>query len=190
MLEDVLPERLRMFPNRTGVWLMTGSGTTLRGQHRCVEGSLFDAVRDYLVRRDYEFAIGHDADRTDCAFCVLGRRKIDDPLHGVRAIMLCGVPGSGKTLFADALLRKSARFRRVALDDAQGDRSLSERTWRAELTSAAQASASSKGGSWWWDQSVRSYGGLFDRFGHAAKLGAEGKGIVFDIFIVFVLVLG
>lgn len=156
VLDDVLPERLRMFSQGTGVWIVTGSGSPSRGHQRLAEGSLFEAVRDYLSRCHYDFSTGHDADGSHCAFCVFGRRKVEDPLLGIRAVVLCGLPGSGKTALAEALARKSGgRFRRVSQDD-QADRSLCERAWRSELSSAAEAAGRSKAGSWWWDHAFSS----------------------------------
>jgi hypothetical protein len=146
VLDDVLPERLRMFPAGTGIWLVTGSPSA---KHRVAEGSLFDAVREYLTRRHYEFSIGFDNDSIQCAFCVLSRKKTEDPMLGIRAVFLCGLPGSGKTALAEVLARKSGgRFRRISQDDMQGDPSLCQRAWRSELATAAEAGARSKAGSW------------------------------------------
>mmetsp|Transcript_70614 Transcript_70614/g.111575 ORF Transcript_70614/g.111575 Transcript_70614/m.111575 type:complete len:433 (-) Transcript_70614:1-1299(-) len=150
VLDDVLPERLKMFPQSSGgVWVMTSSGGT-KGQSRVSEGNLFEAVREYLTKRHYDFNIGHDADGSQCAFNVLGRKKIDDPMLGIRAVMLCGLPGSGKTALAEALARKSGgRFKRISEADFN-ELGACETAWRAELANAA-VGARSKTGSWWWD---------------------------------------
>lgn len=155
VLEDVLPERLRMF--QQGVWVMTGANvTSQRGlTMRPTAGSLFDTVREYLVRHRYDFAVGLDAEGVHSAFLVRGRRKRQDPIEGVRAVLLCGLPGSGKTMLAEGLARKSGgRFVRVSQEELQGASSLDDafRKVTAEATSAAdEARERAKSGSWWWD---------------------------------------
>jgi len=159
VLDDVLPERLKMF-QQGGVWLVTGALSGAAAAANSVQrappalqgGGLFDAVREYLVRHRYEFAIGQDDAGTPSAFLVRGRKKRQDPLEGVRVILLCGVPGSGKSMIAEALARKSGgRFLRVCQDDVR----LAEDTFRravAEAVSAeVEARERAKSGCWWWD---------------------------------------
>jgi len=150
VLDDVLPERLRMFQQSGGAWLVTGVSSSQQG------AGLFDAVREYLVRHGYQFAIGQDEGGLPSAFHVRGRRKRQDPLEEVRAILICGLPGSGKSMIAEALGRRSCgRFLRICQDMLQGDLAATEAAFQkaaAEANSAADAvKARKKNGCWWWD---------------------------------------
>eukprot|EP00927_Polykrikos_kofoidii_P008007 TRINITY_DN13314_c0_g1_i1.p1 TRINITY_DN13314_c0_g1~~TRINITY_DN13314_c0_g1_i1.p1 ORF type:complete len:954 (+),score=143.72 TRINITY_DN13314_c0_g1_i1:136-2997(+) len=145
LLDEALPERLHMFPQ--GVWILAGTGqqSTQRSQHHGV--SLFDAVRDYLVRRRYDFAIGQGSEgQQRCAFLVqssLNRRR-EDPLDGVKAAILCGLPGSGKSSVAETLLKKSSRYACVSQEDTRGAAACDE--------AFRQALAKKSCGSWWWNE--------------------------------------
>mmetsp|Transcript_64982 Transcript_64982/g.209302 ORF Transcript_64982/g.209302 Transcript_64982/m.209302 type:complete len:947 (-) Transcript_64982:12-2852(-) len=162
VLDEVLPERLQMFPE-DGVWIMTGAG---QGQsapskplQRSAEGhGLFEAVQEYLTQRCYEFTMGPG---TDGAFLVRPRKKPQDPLEGVRAVLLCGVPGSGKSALAVALAHKSGgRFVRVCQDELRGDRAACEEAFQRALADAAQAAGEererAKAGTWWWEHAFDS----------------------------------
>jgi len=157
VLDEVLPDRLRMFPH--GVWVVTGTGhhaPSKSHQRHADGGVLFDAVREYLVRRRYHFAVGHDTDGQQGAYFVRGRKKREDPLEGVRAVLLCGLPGSGKSMIAEALVRKSCgRFVRISQDEMRGDRAACEVVFKQALVEMAESTENvhdkSKAGTWWWD---------------------------------------
>jgi len=157
VLDDVLPERLAMFPD-DGVWIMTGAGGSApsRPQRRSDCQGLYEAVQEYLVRHRYDFTVGQAGDGHQGGFLVRGRKRLQDPLEGVRALLLCGIPGSGKSMVAEALVRKSkGRFIRVCQDDVNGSRAACEEAFRAALVTASQAAGDScervQAGSWWWD---------------------------------------
>lgn len=155
VLDDVLPERLRMFPNE-GVWVVTGGGSTAAARGQPQGRSLYDAVHAYLSRKHYDFAIGQGSDGTQGAFFVRGRKKQQDPLEGVRAVFLCGLPGSGKTTVAEVLSKKPGRrFLRVCQDDLNGDRFACEDAFRRALAEAArgmkEAHDRPKANAWWWE---------------------------------------
>eukprot|EP00930_Biecheleria_cincta_P087426 TRINITY_DN76659_c0_g1_i1.p1 TRINITY_DN76659_c0_g1~~TRINITY_DN76659_c0_g1_i1.p1 ORF type:complete len:934 (-),score=168.33 TRINITY_DN76659_c0_g1_i1:24-2825(-) len=146
VLDEVLPERLAMFA-KDGVWVLTGAKTKQGAS------TLFDVVRSYLQRHRFDFIAGQDENGQQVAFLVRGRRKCLDPLEGVRAVLLCGLPGSGKTFLAEALVRRSGgRFVHVS-EDELGSRGACEEAFKRAV---AQGRSRQKGGSWWWDQGFSS----------------------------------
>mmetsp|Transcript_56857 Transcript_56857/g.178590 ORF Transcript_56857/g.178590 Transcript_56857/m.178590 type:complete len:916 (-) Transcript_56857:11-2758(-) len=155
VLDDVLPERLRMFPD-DGVWVVTGGGSAASSRGQTQGRGFYDAVHAYLLRNHYDFAIGQGGEGAQGAFFVRGRKKLMDPLEGVKAVFFCGLPGSGKSMVADALYKKAGRrFIRVSQDELHSDPTACEESFRRALAEASRGAREAREkpkGSWWWDQ--------------------------------------
>eukprot|EP00928_Gymnodinium_smaydae_P036627 TRINITY_DN25571_c0_g3_i1.p1 TRINITY_DN25571_c0_g3~~TRINITY_DN25571_c0_g3_i1.p1 ORF type:complete len:1052 (+),score=237.55 TRINITY_DN25571_c0_g3_i1:96-3158(+) len=150
LLEEVLPERLRMFPD--GVWVIFGTPKSAQEQHQ-FKAEIAETLQKFLRERKFDFAPGFDSDGVRWpAFFVRGYLRPQgparsrDPLEGVRAVMLCGTHGSGKTTLAETLVRKSQRFVHVSQDNLDGDCAACEEEFKKALapSSAPSAAARSK----------------------------------------------
>eukprot|EP00929_Paragymnodinium_shiwhaense_P106252 TRINITY_DN7149_c0_g1_i1.p1 TRINITY_DN7149_c0_g1~~TRINITY_DN7149_c0_g1_i1.p1 ORF type:complete len:1019 (-),score=170.08 TRINITY_DN7149_c0_g1_i1:149-3205(-) len=139
VLDEALAERIKMCPQ--GVWILASGAGSTRPQMRAggvdSSGGMFDAVREYLRRKRYDFAVGYDADgQQRGAFFVRGvKRRREDPLEGVRSVFFSGLPCSGKSAAAEALAKKSQRFVVVAQDDFKTQKGMDD-AFRQALSDA------------------------------------------------------